>query len=132
MISELEITKSKEVPGNLRDNLNILLERANKLRTLWNQPMTITSGWRTIEEHIAIYAKKGITDRSKIPMQSKHLYCQAIDIFDKDGELKRFVKANNYKILIDCELWMEAEESTPNWLHVQILPPHSNLREFNP
>ena len=132
MISENEITQGKDVPDDLRDNLNILLERANKLRNLWGKPMIITSGWRTMEEHLAIYAKKGITDKSKIPMRSKHLYCEALDISDPDGSLKEFVKADKYKVLVDCDLYMEAEVSTPNWLHIQISPPLSKKREFLP
>ena len=131
MISEKEITKGKEVPEELKANLAILLERVNKLRALWGKPMTITSGFRSHDDQIRVYADKGITDESKIPWGSAHLKCAAVDIYDPDMSLTNWCKENNDKVLIDCELWCEDDMATPR-LHCQIYPPHSNQRWFKP
>lgn len=131
MISENEITKGKEVPPELQENLKILLERVNKLRSLWGKPMIVTSGYRSMLEHLEIYRKKGIAPE-KVPLHSHHLYCEACDFADEDGSLKAFVKANDYQVLKDCELWMEDGSTTTNWCHVQIVPPKSGQREFMP
>ena len=92
--------------------------------------MTVTSGLRTMEDHLRIYAAKGITDTSKIPMKSKHLYGQAVDISDPDLELTAWSKENNSQRLIDAGLW--CEEGNSNWTHFQILPPKSGNRWFLP
>ena len=132
MISEKEITKGKDVPVAFQNDLKILLERVNKLRSLYGKPMYVSSGFRSMDQHIAIYAAKGIP-ADKVPMKSRHLYCQACDFADKDGALKAFVKANDYQVLKDCELWMEAESACDGWLHVQICAPaQTGNREFLP
>jgi len=131
MISEKEITKGKEVPEELQNNLKILLERVNKLRALWSKPMIVTSGWRDWADMVRIYTAKGVSE-DKIPRGSHHLYCEACDFADKDGALKAFVKANDYQVLKDCELWMEDGSTTVDWCHLQIVPPASGNREFKP
>lgn len=112
-------------------NLVELLEKINKIRTLWGKPMICTSGLRSMEDHLRIYKDKGITDQSKIPMASKHLYGQACDISDPKGELAKWCH-ENIKHLEEIGLWCEATESTPTWVHFQILPPKSNNRFFKP
>lgn len=126
------ILKGVELPKEYEENLKVLLERVNKLSVNLKVDFKVTSGFRTMESHLAIYAKKGITDKSKIPMKSKHLYCQAVDLYDADGNLKKLVKADKYKELIECDLYMEHEDDTPNWLHLQIVAPSSGKREFKP
>lgn len=121
--------KLEDQPQETQDNLNILLERVNKIRTLCGKPMTVTSGLRTMKDHLRIYAAKGITDPAKIPMKSRHLYGQAIDISDPDLALTQWLKENP-QILIDCELW--CEEGNTNWVHFQIVPPKSGNRWFLP
>lgn len=130
MISEHEITRGQEIPEEYKENLNILLERLNKLRTLWGKPMIVTSGFRTMESHIQIYKDKGITDLSKIPMQSKHLYCQAVDISDPDFKLTEFCKENDSD-MEEIGIWFEDDMSVKR-LHIQIIPPKSNNRWFKP
>lgn len=134
MISMKELldgAKLQDLPSKSQENLLILLERINKVRTAWNKPMTVTSGFRTMEHHLEIYAKKGIKDPKKIPMKSKHLYGEAVDIYDPKQELQRWCKKNE-QLLIDVGLWMEDFSATPNWCHFQILPPKSGKRWFLP
>ena len=120
----------KDLPQEHQDNLYILLERVNNVRSLWGKSMTVTSGYRSMEEHLAIYAKKGITDKTKIPTKSKHLFGQAVDIFDPDLSLTKWLKENNSQRLIDIKFW--CEEGNKNWVHFQISPPNSGNRWFLP
>lgn len=132
MISMDEILKGKvleDQSDDIQANLAVLLERVNKIRALWAKSMTVTSGLRTMEDHLRIYAAKGITDPAKIPMKSKHLYGQAVDIADSGLNLTAWLKADP-QILIDAELW--CEEGNANWVHFQILPPKSGNRWFLP
>lgn len=130
-MSELLQGKSLEdQSADIQANLQILLDRVNKIRAEWGKPMTVTSGLRTMEDHLRIYAEKGITDPAKIPMQSKHLYGQAVDIYDPDLELTAWLKQNDNQSLIDAGLWCEAGNA--NWVHFQIVPPKSGSRWFLP
>jgi uncharacterized protein YcbK (DUF882 family) len=130
MISENEITKGKQIPDELKENLRILLERVNKIRSLWGKPMTVTSGFRSHDDHIRIYRQKGIPD-DKIPWGSQHLKCAAVDIYDPKQELQTWC-LNNVDKLADIGLWCEDFSATPNWCHFQILSPKSGLRFFMP
>jgi hypothetical protein len=47
-------------------NLQELLVKINKVRTYWAKAMTVTSGLRTMGDHLRIYKNKGITDPKKI------------------------------------------------------------------
>lgn len=137
MISIEELIKGNDmtwdqIPKEHQINLIDLLSRLNKLRVIWGKPIIITNGYRSLAHHLKIYAAKGITDQSKIPMKSQHLSGCAADMSDPDGSLKAFVKANDYQVLKDCELWMEAADSTNGWLHNQSNPPKSGAREFEP
>lgn len=137
MISMDELLGGKELEDQSDDiqaNLPILLERVNKIRTLWGKSMTVTSGVRTMEDHLRIYREKaeaaGVPfDESKVPMKSKHLYGQAVDIADSGLNLTTWLKANP-QILVDAQLW--CEEGNANWVHFQILPPKSGNRWFLP
>lgn len=123
--------QSPEIQANLQD----LLEKVNKIRELWAHSMTVTSGLRSMEHHLEIYKAKGITDKSKIPMKSKHLYGEAVDISDPKQELQEWCKANEDKIR-EIGLWMESFAATKNWVHFQIKP-YGSYKEggslwFNP
>lgn len=107
----------------IQANLTKLLGCMNQVRTAWARPMTTTSGLRTMEDHLRIYresaAKKGITfDQSKVPMKSKHLFGQAVDIFDPKKELQTWCRANE-ALLLSIGVWMEDFSATPNWCHFQ-------------
>lgn len=61
--------KLSDLSSVQQDNINVLLERINKVRALWGKPMTVTSGFRSSVKHAEIYAKKGIAE-SKYFIQS--------------------------------------------------------------
>lgn len=123
MITMDEILKGRakfsELSKDIQDNLTLLLNKANEFRNLWGKPVIITSGLRTMVDHLKIYSDKGITDPSKIPMKSKHLYGQAIDIADPKLEITAWFKANP---AIQDQLNIYFEEGNTNWVHMQIVP----------
>jgi hypothetical protein len=126
-----QVADPAELESSIQDNLNILLDRINVIRTAWGKPMTVNSGLRTMQHHLEIYAKKGITDPAKIPMKSKHLYGQAVDISDPARSLQAWCK-NNVPLLESTGLWMEDFSVTNTWCHFQIVPPASGNRFFMP
>lgn len=134
MISFNELIKGSvisDIPLDHQHNLEELLKRVNQVRTAYAKPMIVTSGYRSMQDHLRIYSQKGITDRSKIPMKSKHLYGQAVDISDPNKELQKWCLAN-VKLLEQIGLWMEDFSATSNWVHFQTLPPGSGRRFFLP
>lgn len=120
-----------EVPHGHQLCLEELRTRLEKVRAEFGKPMRITSGYRSMQEHLQIYSKKGITDKSKIPMRSKHLIGCAADVADPAQELQAWCKANEPK-LEEIGLWIEDFSATPNWVHFQTVPPASGKRFFKP
>lgn len=136
MITMAEILKDKKLEDQtpeVQANLAILLERMNKVRELYGKPMRITSGLRTEADQIRVYAEKGITDISKIPMKSKHLRGAACDVADSDGALNTWCKLNEEK-LRELGIWLETRQG--GWQHFQVLPYGSYTEKktifFNP
>ena len=111
--------KLEDQSAEIQKNLKELLEKINKIRDLYGKPMTVTSGLRTMEDHLRIYAEKNITDPKKIPMKSKHLSGFAVDILDSDGKLNAWCKANE-KSLKEIGFWLETRQGP--WQHFQIRP----------
>jgi hypothetical protein len=95
---------------------------------------------RTKESQLRIYREKakkkqfpfedGVFDESKVPMNSRHLYGQAVDIYDPGLKLTAWLKENDSQRLKNAELW--CEEGNSDWVHFQIVPPKSGKRWFNP
>lgn len=134
MITMQELLKGKpfdSLPQEHRFNLTILLKKVNQIRQAYGKPMTVTSGYRSLEDHLRIYRQKGITDKSKIPMKSNHLSGRAVDFADANGELKKWVLAN-VSLLESIGLWCEDFSATPTWLHMQTNKPASGNRFFKP
>ena len=121
----------KDLPKEHQDNLMLLLEKVNKLIQKYGKSAAVTSGYRSMNDHLRIYKDKGITDQSKIPMKSKHLSGQAVDLYDPGRKLQEWSKTN-ILVLEELELWMEDFSATPNWCHFQTVPPKSKNRFFKP
>lgn len=109
----------EEQSDEIKANLETLLAKINLVRHRYDQPMVVTSGLRTMEHHLAIYAKKGVTDKAKIPMGSQHLKGGAVDIYDKDGKFYLWCRDNEL-FLEEVGLWLETRQG--NWQHLQIAP----------
>lgn len=111
MITLKEITKDQDIPTNCLENLYELYQRINVIRSRYGQPMIVTSGYRTIEHE----KKQGRSGKSD------HCRCQAIDIYDPDRSLCKWVH-NNEELLSVVGLWIEHTDYTPNWVHFTIKP----------
>lgn len=126
MITRQEILmgRDKQYPLNeeQENNLNILLERVNKLRQAYGKPMIVSSGYRpaAINANVPGAAKR-----------SNHLMCAACDFRDTDGKIDEWCMANLDK-LEEMGLWLEHPDATKGWCHVQIFPPRSGNRVFRP
>jgi len=139
MISINELLSGNKLESQtqeIKNNLNELLEKINKIRASWGNPMTVTSGLRSKEHHIQVYEniakKKGIIfDISKVPMGSRHLSGQAVDISDPNRELQAWCLSNQ-PTLESIGLWMEDFSATSNWCHFQTVAPKSGARFFKP
>jgi uncharacterized protein YcbK (DUF882 family) len=122
--------KESEIPAEHLANLKILHQKLNEVRKAYGKPMVPTSVYRTLADHLRIYREMGITDQAKIPMKSKHLSGQAIDISDPDGKLMDWCLANQ-DVLEKVGLWCE-ERDDKKRVHFQIVPPKSGRRFFKP
>lgn len=138
MITLKEILKNIDfnaLPKTHQDNLMTLLERINKIRLAYGKPMFVTSGYRSMADHLRIYqelaTKRGeIFIEAKVPMKSKHLNGAAVDIADKDGKLFEWTKANE-TLLEQIGLWCEEKDDQAR-VHYQIFEPKSGKRFFKP
>jgi len=128
MIMIREILKGQECPLEYSENLAKLIVKINKVRDAFGRPMIVTSGFRSMEEHERIY-KKEIAAGKYVPRSSKHLSCEAVDIYDPDRILQKWC-IENENLLAEIGLWMEDFIHTPRWVHFQIVPPASGKRFF--
>lgn len=131
-INELIKVDMETLPKDHQINLIHLHHKLNVIRRFWKNPMYVTSGYRTKEDHFRIYKQKGV---DKPPMGSQHLIGAACDIADPDGELKQWIGMNLHYIE-EVGLWLESFQATGGitggWIHFQIYPPHSGNRFFEP
>lgn len=106
------------------------VKRANALMALFHaanpkaHARGINSGWRppTLNARVQNAAT-----------HSKHMSGQAIDIGDDDGQLDDWLMTiPGQAALVAVGLWMEHPAATPRWTHVQIVPPGSGRRVFQP
>jgi hypothetical protein len=123
----LGINSWENLPIDHQSNLFALHHSANILRAAFGKPMVITSGYRSWAVHENIYKKLGRTP----PKGSMHLRGAAIDIHDPEKDLKIFL-LENVEILEQANLWCEGFDYTPNWVHLQCLPPSSGNRFYQP
>ena len=103
-------------------NIIQLLQRVNNLLAEFGEYRAVSSGYRTMEDHLRIYKEinekkkaKGLPE-VKIPMGSKHLVGAACDLVDKDDRLKKFCTE---AILKKYDLYMEHGDYTDTWCHLQ-------------
>lgn len=106
----------------LESNLKQLLVHLNQFRIYYTIPMQVSSGYRP-----------GLFNSSVIgaAKKSNHMVCLACDFKDTDGKLAKFCLENTH-ILELFSLYLENPASTVGWVHLQIIPPKSGSRVFNP
>ena len=95
----------------LTSNLEELLIRINKFAQEYYDysriNLIVNSGYRPGRYNI----KAGGSETSP------HLYCQAIDLHDEDGKIKKFI-AQELSILDRCDLYQEHPSRTITWAHL--------------
>lgn len=128
-------THATELSGQHWRNAEVTVKRANALLEIASahdigfdaHPETrsvVSSGWRPA----AINA--GIANAAP---RSKHMTCEAVDIYDPDGDLDDWLMgADGQAALTKCGLWLEHPSATKSWSHLQIVPPRSGRRVFYP
>lgn len=107
-----------DVPIAIQHNIDELLKCVNKLRDAWGKPLIVTSGLRTMNQHLRIYSEMNIFPPN-VPMKSRHLTGNAVDFADPTGNLYTWALLNEAG-LEEWGLWAEA--GTKGWLHVQNVP----------
>ncbi len=130
MITFQELVSSPIEPEHQK-NIQLLLEKINKFEAAYGKPLRATSGYRSLKKHLAIYAAKGITDQSKIPMKSRHLSGEAVDFSDPNGLLQNWILANE-ELVKTFGLYFEDFAYTKTWVHAQSIQPKSGKMFFIP
>lgn len=120
MISIKQITKDRPIPEEFEHWLGILVHKTNMLCEFAGFEPIVSSGYRTMEEHLEIYRRKGVTDPAKIPMHSRHLSCQAVDLYDPDQKLQKII-LDNQKWFEDAGMFFEDFSYCKDWVHMQIV-----------
>jgi hypothetical protein len=100
-------------------NMKDLHEKLQKIRTAYGKPMKISNCYRSMAHHLRIYKDKGIIDKKRIPMKSKHLRGEGVDIADPTGDFHAWCKSNE-KLLIELGFWLEKRQG--GWQHLQTVP----------
>jgi hypothetical protein len=128
MISMEEITmgREKQFPKDftkeVQANLKVLHEKINTIRAAYGKSMIVSSGWRN----------KTINDATPgAAKNSKHMIGLAIDIYDKDGELFKWV-LENLELMKKLGVYIEDKRYTLGWTHFGIGAPSSLKRIFKP
>ena len=114
-----------ELTVEIETNAQVTIDRANLLLSTFYQAMPVAphsrvnSGWRPA-------AVNASTPGSAV--RSKHLTGEAVDLSD-DGVLWTWCR-DNQDVLKNIGLWMEHRRDTPQWCHLQVVPPRSGNRVF--
>ena len=123
-------TNFNTLPNIYKINLHDLHIKLNLFEKVCPFHVMITSGFRTYQHHLEIYAKRGVFP-PRVPMGSAHLKCQAVDILEKDGHIKSWIN-HNLEEMARIGLWFEDFNCTPRWVHIQTIAPASGNRFFVP
>lgn len=130
-------TKLTDITEDILSNLYRLHFALNSVRIPFDQPMIVTSGYRTPAKQLQIYTDKNVARAKKklpplaVPEQSMHLIGAAADISDPKDELKYFI-SDHLELMETLHLYFEDFDDTDNWVHCQIYAPHSGARFFKP
>lgn len=126
---------SADLTEEVRNNAGLLLERVNRLLDKAAEGhvepgidahtgTAVASGWRP----------KAVNDgTANAGKTSRHITGLAIDLRDSLPErpLARWC-LRNQGLLEEIGLWMEDPQWTPNWVHLQAVPPGSGRRVYVP
>lgn len=114
--------KFEDLSEDIKKNLTDLLEKINKVQEKYNDQFVVTSGLRSEADQQRI---------NPSAPKSNHLRGLAVDIYDAQGTVMRFILAN-LDLMKDLGLYFEHFNWTPDWVHVQSIAPKSGKRIFIP
>ena len=116
-------THAADMTPEIRSNAADLVVRCNQLAAALSFPLPrVSSGWRPPSVNAGV---KGAAKRSN------HMTGNAVDFADPDGKLDAWCLAN-LPTLERIGIWLEHPDATPNWCHLQRVPPRSGRRVFRP
>lgn len=105
----------------LKINLVELLDKINKVRSIYAKPMIVSSGYRPGRYNTA----------AKGAEKSLHITCQACDFYDAEGVLGTWCLIN-FRVLQKIGLYVEDPRHTVGWVHLQSVAPKSGSIVFIP
>jgi len=120
---------ASELTDATMDNAQITVDRWNNLLTAFGQehpgepPRIIVSGWRPLAVNAQV---PGAAPKSH------HMTGEALDGWDRNRALAKWLLSKAEEYLAQFELWYEDMRATPTWVHGQIVPPASGSRFFIP
>ncbi len=117
-----DVTHAAELTWKIRADGAETVRRCNELLAAFGEPRAVNSGWRPASINATT---------SRASPTSLHLWGAACDLRDPAGDLDQWC-LDNPDVLEGIGLWQESPASTPGWCHVQIAPPHSGRRVFQP
>lgn len=105
-----------------------ITSKASELISAFGSIVTITSGWRPLSYNLKVGGAKN----------SKHITCQAVDLWDPDKKLGEWCVANIER-LKEVGIYMESlakthasDDPKKRWVHWQCVAPKSGSIIFNP
>ena len=111
-----------ELTEPLQRNAQTIVARANALLSQACIECAVNSGWRPRQINARV---------PNASPRSRHLTCEAIDMDDPHDLLDAWCM-DHLDVLAAIGLWLEHPSATPGWCHVQIVPPRSGARVFEP
>lgn len=121
MVHGYDVEYPVEYTQEVQDNLAQFLIPMNEIRTSYDVPMIVNSGWRPT----VINQKFGGAPNSK------HLFGLAADIQDLDGKVWAWV-LQNLAMMQNLCIYFEDKRWTPDWVHFQLGGPASGHRIYIP
>jgi hypothetical protein len=112
---------SSELSEEKMKNAFTIIAKASELLSAFGEKRLVRSGWRP----------ENLNKQMGGSPTSQHIWCNAIDLEDNDGRLKKWCLDNEMR-LNEVEIWMEHPDYTPTWVHWQRVPPKSGNRFFKP
>lgn len=134
--------KFEDLDTGRQANALEFMERLNDLGQYYPKSATVSSFYRTPEKQIEIYKEKallkqspfsdGVFNERKVPMNSAHIWCLAVDLIDPAGEIDKWLMGDGRMHLERLCLYVEHAQYTPGWSHIQYRRPGSGDRFFKP
>lgn len=120
-VSDILMGRDREFPltGQMYVNVAMLRNRINPLLAAYGKLVKLTSGYRPGRYNLEAKGSK----------TSPHLTCEAVDLYDPDGELAAWLTIER---LEEFDLYMEDPAHTKGWVHLQVRKTKSGKRIFKP